>query len=607
MAEFRRMIVTDKGRNLIAKLLDGASGVQFTRLALSSTAYSDSQIPALTSVSNVKQSVSVSKTVKLTTAAIKLEGAITNENLTTGYTLNSIAVYAADPDEGEILYSVAGASTAGYVPPYNGITVSGIYLTVTTTVSNADNVNLTVDPAATATIGDVLELEKQISDLQAFVGYTDSDIYGVEVDFVNKKFTRLAGAVGKTPGTPFDSIRAFGGRRRCDLTNDGVVVAYYGDPAYTETGKLTQSVDLNPDDAEEADPDLQFAAGTIVQTMVEQPHFYYKVVPLLLEKIANGDGYHVRKARYYVSDTPHVGFKLHPAFIHNGKEKDKIYLPAFDGSLWDASAGAYILDDAQVADFSNDMLCSIANAKPISGLTQNLTRANLRTLAKNRGNGWFSQYMATVAASQMLMLIEYAALNMQSAIGRGAVDKTDDGATNMAEPTGATTLLGNASGTAINANGIQFVTYRGEENIWGNIWAFVDGGNINANGIHKLYVADHDFADSKMDGSYKDTGITLAKVNGYVSAFGYNEEFDWLMVPSETTGNSSLPVGDYFYQNNTYASVMIVLLGGYWGNSALAGPWGWGVSNAPGYRPRSVGGRPVYIPDVDDAEVVEET
>ena len=385
MAEFRRMIVTDKGRNLIAKLLDGASGVQFTRLALSSTTYSDSQIPALTSVSNVKQSVSVSKTVKLTTAAIKLEGAITNENLTTGYTLNSIAVYAADPDEGEILYSVAGASTAGYVPPYNGITVSGIYLTVTTTVSNADNVNLTVDPAATATIGDVLELEKQISDLQAFVGYTDSDIYGVEVDFVNKKFTRLAGAVGKTPGEPFNSVNAFGGRKRCNLTNEGVVVAYYGDPGYSETGKLTKSVDLNPDDAEEPDPELQFSAGTVVQAMVEQPRFYYKVVPLKLEKIAGGVGYHMRKARYYICDTPKAGFKLHPAFVVDGVEKEKIYLSAFDGCLWDASSSAYILNDDQVASFINavgtgDMLSSIANAKPISGLTQNLTRANARTL-----------------------------------------------------------------------------------------------------------------------------------------------------------------------------------------------------------------------------------
>ena len=64
MAEFRKMILTDKGRNLIAKLIDGASGVQFTRLALSSTAYSDAQIPGLSSISNVKQTIPVSRTVK---------------------------------------------------------------------------------------------------------------------------------------------------------------------------------------------------------------------------------------------------------------------------------------------------------------------------------------------------------------------------------------------------------------------------------------------------------------------------------------------------------------------------------------------------------------
>ena len=204
MAEFRKMILTNKGQNLIAKLINGSSGVRFTRLALSSTAYTDAQIPTLTSITGVKQTAEVSRTVKLSTAAVKLEGAVTNDNLNTGYTLNTIAVYAADPDEGEILYSVAGANVAGYVPAYNGVTVSGVYITVTTTVSNADNVDLTVDPAAVATIGDVEALAKQISDLQAFVGYTDSDIYGVEVDFVNKRFTRLAAAMGKTPGADFD-------------------------------------------------------------------------------------------------------------------------------------------------------------------------------------------------------------------------------------------------------------------------------------------------------------------------------------------------------------------------------------------------------------------
>lgn len=583
MAQFRTMILTDRGRNLISKIIAGSSGVAFTKVALSSQSYADGNIPALTALGSVKQTVEVSRVTKLSTAAVKIEAAIDNTKITEGYTLNSIGLYAVDPDLGEILYGVSGAAVAGYVPAYNGVTVSGIYINLTTSVSNADNVSLVVNPAATATIADIQSLQEQISDLQAFIGYTDDTIFGVEVDLKNKAFTRLAGAVGKTPGAPFDGIQAFGGRRRCNLTNDGKVVAYYGEAGYSETGKLTSTVG-------------DFPAGTIVQTMVEQPRFYYKVVPLEVEKIADGDGWHMRKARYYVSDTPHTGFKLHPAFIVNGVEKDKIYLSAYEASLYDTSAGAYILDDAQVADFSADMLASIANAKPISGLTKDLTRANTRALAHNRGAGWEQMYCATASATQMLMLIEYATLNMQTAIGSGAVNKADDGASNMAEPSGATTNLGNASGTAVNTNGIQFVTYRGEENLWGNIWAWVDGMNINANGIHKLYVADHDFADRKMDDNYLDTGLTLAKANGYISAFGYNEPFDWLFVTTEVAGNSSVPVGDYFWQNYTYADVMVALLGGLWNAGGGAGPFCWDVDATPARRNRHIGGRPVYIP-----------
>ena len=166
----------------------------------------------------------------------------------------------------------------------------------------------------------------------------------------------------------------------------------------------------------------------------------------------------------------------------------------------------------------------------------------------------------------------------------------------MTEITGATTNLGNISGAVTNSNGFNVVSYRGEENLWGNIWTFVDGMNINAKGIHELYVADHDFADSKLDGAYKNTGITLAKTTGYVSAFGYNEEFDWLFVPSETTGNSSLPVGDYFWQNHTYNAIMIAFLGASWSAGAHSGPFCWDVYYAPSYRTRDIGARAVYFP-----------
>lgn len=601
MAEFNKLTITNKGQALMAKLIAGKTTVEFTKVSSSTNVYTEAQILALTSLANIKQTVKISKITRTNNVAVQIEAAMENSNLTSGYNMNSIGLYAKDPDEGEILYAVASVTTTdkgAYMPPFNGLSVSGAFLKLTTTVSNSNNVSLTVDQAATATVGDIVDLQKQISDLQAFIGYVDDHIFGVEVDFTNKKFTRLAGAVGKTGGNAFDNVHCFGGRKRCNVTDAGKVVAYYGDAAFTTTGVLTQAVTI-----ESGRNAGTYPVGTKVQVMVEQPKFYYKVVPLLTDIITEGEnhGHHLRKARYYVCDKPEPGFKLHPAFIRNGKEHDYIYRGAFEGSLYDTSASAYILDDAQVADFTNDMLCSIANAKPMSGLTQNLTRANTRKLAQKRGTGWELDYMASISATQLLMLIEYATFNLQSAIGNGAVSKTDDGATNMAENTGATISLGNASGVVVNANGIQIVSYRGEENDWGDIWEWKDGGNIKnptpfADGQYgNLYVADHGFADNTDASPYEDTGIHPAYGEGYISAFGYNENYDWLFIPTEYKGNSSTPVGDYCWNKNP--GWRVALLGGGWINGSKAGAFYWHLDSDASGRYRIIGGRLVYVPD----------
>ena len=616
MAEFNKLVITNKGQALMAKLIAGTATVEFTKIKTSTNVYTEAQILALTTLANIKQTTDVSRVIRKNNVAVQVEGAIENSSLTTGYKINSVGLYANDPDEGEILYavaSVASSDNGAWMPPYNNVAVSGAYFKLITTVSNSDNVSLQVDQAAIATVGDIQDLQNQISDLEAFIGYTDSDIYGVEVDFVNKVFTRLAGAVGKSGGASFDGVHCFGGRRRCNLTNAGTVVAYHGDAGYSETGALTSAIVLDGDYSSDTDATYDsttgkstFAIGTKVQVMVEQPKFYYKVVPLAVDIISEGNnyGHHMRKGRYYVSSVPKAGFKLHPAFIRDGKEKDFIYIGAFEGSLYDVSASAYILDDSQVADFTvstGDKLSSIANAKPASGLTQNLTRANTRKIAENRGTGWEQEYAATVAAEQLLMLVEYAKFNMQSAIGNGNVSKTDDGSTNMAENTGATTSLGNASGAVTNTNGIQIVSYRGKENPWGNIWKWVDGQNIQnpnpfaAGQAGNLYVADHSFADGTSASPYKDTGIHPTWGEGYISAFGYNEDFDWLFIPTEYSGNSSTPVGDNAYNKST--GWRVARLGGDWINGSFAGAFCLRLNNDASYRSRNVGGRLVYVPD----------
>ena len=688
MASFNPTVITDRGLALCAKIAAGSTKMSFTKICTSSTNYpSNTNLAALTALTNIKQTTLVSGVSVINNASVKVEGALSNASLSTGYYIYTIGLYAQDPDLGEILYSVTTAVQADWMPPNNGLSASSILIQLVTVTSNASNVQVEVDPQATATITDITNLQNQIDDLRGYVGYSEEDIIGVEVDLTNNKFTRLAGASGLNPGEDFNVFNMYGRRRRCIVTDTGKVLAYFGEAAYTETGALLQAVTKGG---------TTYAIGTAVQVMVEQPKFYYKVVPLQLDKVAYnevntiavtavptadgnvtinldgkdftvavattdntttlvatkiraaayagwttggsgasvtfistttgekvtttfnggttgvtatvtknvsgkaGKGFHMRKARYYVSDVKKSGFKLHPAFIHNGKEKNFIYVSAFEGSLYDVSASAYILNDAQVADFTattGDKLSSIANSKPISGLTQDLTRAKTRILANNRGTGWQQAYAATIAATQMLFMIEYASFNTQTKIGFGVLNKVDDGASNMAELTGATTNLGNTSGSVTNTNGWNVPTYRGEENWWGNIWKWVDGLNIYGYGEHSLYVADNGFTDNINTSPYKDAGITLSRKDGYISAFGYSEDFDWLFFTSEATGDSSLPVGDYFWQNHASNSWFVARLGGVWSYSSDSGGFDWYVGSASSIRTRHIGGRLVYVPD----------
>lgn len=162
MAEFRRVVITRKGQALMAKLMSGSGTTHFTAIKVSDSSFNEDQLEGLTSIGNVKQTVSISKVDRTNNVAAEVEGAISNTNLTVGYYMRTLGLYAQDPDEGEILYAVTIASQAGYMPPFNGKTTSGAFFRITTTIGNADNLNVQVNPSAVATIGEINDLQKQI-------------------------------------------------------------------------------------------------------------------------------------------------------------------------------------------------------------------------------------------------------------------------------------------------------------------------------------------------------------------------------------------------------------------------------------------------------------
>lgn len=475
-------------------------------------------------------------------------------------------------------------------------------------VATANNVlqSLSAENASAASNIDELKSENfnsqeilsGVADIRAYLGITADDIVGIQVDYKNKTFKRLAGAANLTKGSDFDKFTMFGGRKRCNVADDGSIVAWYGDADYKEDGSMGQ-------------------------VMVYQPKFYYLVCPVEYDPIDTGIGYHLRKANYYVSEKPRAGFRLHPAFYDaSGNEIDYFLTSAYEGSIYDASASAYLLNDEQVMNTGEDKFSSIAGARPASGSSQNLTRPNIEAMAQNRGTNWHGDLIKQVSAEQMLMLIEMGMMNLQTAIAQGIVSLPwttgSDTTSSYAAATGSTASLGNGTGRAektttyeggvakeYTVDGKTSVCWRGKENFWGNIWKFVYGINIWGNGKmgggQPYICSDFSFAESKNSGNYEPAGFTVTNANGYISAMGYSTACDWLFIASECLGNSSLPVGDYTYITVNLNGYRIALLGGYWNYGGGAGGFYWYLYYGVGYRDRYVGGRLVYIPTRDSA------
>lgn len=475
-------------------------------------------------------------------------------------------------------------------------------------VATANNVlqSLSAENASAASNIDELKSENfnsqeilsGVADIRAYLGITADDIVGIQVDYKNKTFKRLAGAANLTKGSDFDKFTMFGGRKRCNVADDGSIVAWYGDADYKEDGSMGQ-------------------------VMVYQPKFYYLVCPVEYDPIDTGIGYHLRKANYYVSEKPRAGFRLHPAFYDaSGNEIDYFLTSAYEGSIYDASASAYLLNDEQVMNTGEDKFSSIAGARPASGSSQNLTRPNIEAMAQNRGTNWHGDLIKQVSAEQMLMIIEIGMMNLQTAIAQGVISLPwttgSDTTSSYAAATGSTASLGNGTGRAektttyeggvakeYTVDGKTSVCWRGKENFWGNIWKFVYGINIWGNGKmgggQPYICSDFSFAESKNSGNYEPAGFTVTNTNGYISAMGYSTACDWLFIASECLGNSSLPVGDYTYITENLNGYRIALLGGSWSNWDDAGGFYWVLVIGVGYRHRYIGGRLVYIPTRDSA------
>ena len=133
------------------------------------------------------------------------------------------------------------------------------------------------------------------------------DIIGVKWDTTSSDPTLTRVDANGQPAlvwpTYFDLHATWGGMRRCNMNDAGVVTAYQGDPAYRSDGSNGQ-------------------------VMVEIPKFWYRVIDIGTDRY------------FWISPAASPGYKVHPMFVCGGVEMDYAYIGAFEASVYDVTANA---------------------------------------------------------------------------------------------------------------------------------------------------------------------------------------------------------------------------------------------------------------------------
>ena len=162
MASYKKTVHTDKAFALIGKMVAGnISELEFTKIKVSDKDYSkhtEDELKKLTALEQIKQETSVSEKTPVGDNAVNIHGIIYNTDLQNSYYLRTIGLYANDPDEGEILYSVTATEVGDYIPTPNGNNITTAIIDILTEISDAE-VNLSGNPSA---LVDVSMLNKKL-------------------------------------------------------------------------------------------------------------------------------------------------------------------------------------------------------------------------------------------------------------------------------------------------------------------------------------------------------------------------------------------------------------------------------------------------------------
>lgn len=236
--------------------------------------------------------------------------------------------------------------------------------------------------------------------------------------------------------------------------------------------------------------------------MVRIPKFWY-------QRYRDGDIEYIK-----IADKPCNGFKLHPAFKPGDIEISDLYISAY--LIRNNISQSGVLADEHIG-------CD-----------------NYISNALTKGDGWRICNIAVLSAIQMLILVEFATYDVQTAIGLGY---TNGYPTTIV--TGTCDNIPGLTGTYISSvEGQADVVWRGIERLWGGssewiegaVLAYTDGYYICNNPSH--YNTNFDLTNYTRL-SYGLPEITISSSAYYITELGLDDsDLDYVMLPSKCDANS---------------------------------------------------------------------
>lgn len=165
MGVYKAAVVTENGQHLIAQAFTSEKKLIFTSAKTSSYSYpAGTNISALTGLQDVVQSVIPSGTKTIGGNVAQVTVRFDNDSIDQAYLIQTIGLYAKIEDGEETLFSVTQATVPDEMPVHSEVSPSAYIYNIQSTVQNASQITITVNPTGAASVQDFLDIQNPAFD-----------------------------------------------------------------------------------------------------------------------------------------------------------------------------------------------------------------------------------------------------------------------------------------------------------------------------------------------------------------------------------------------------------------------------------------------------------